>query len=55
MWLPYLLQEEVQQPRSVPLQVKCGVVGQRHDSSCDERTGQRHGPQQRREVRLKCV
>lgn len=35
VWLPYLLQEVVQQPRSVPLQVKCGVMGQRHDSSAE--------------------
>lgn len=53
--LPYLLQEEVQQPRSVPLQVKCGVVGQRHDSPCDGRAGQRRGPQQEREARGKRV
>lgn len=45
VWPRYLLQEEVQQPRSIQLQVKCGVVGQRHNSSCNGSTGQRRGPQ----------
>lgn len=32
-------QEDLQQPRPVPLNVKGGAVGQRHDGSCDRRVG----------------